>query len=860
MHVNLARFVVPRKTAGLGGVVRRATAAGVGRPGIERVLQQNPSRGVAATELRQLTRETGRAPIVPAPQPGLAERLATYKANKPAPAPTFLERMAAEAERAPTLTPRSKLPMAVLGGSAAGVGAGAAVAAGLPGAVADTASAVGAIPGKIFDGITSLQQAGAATPTVEPPAPTTLPTELQGNPIWKYLPHAGLAAAGGLGLYSMYQNAKRQEEQAKQVPLVNMLPKTAAEQAQFVADYPFVAGFLVACHDAGLSELQIREKIAIAARIDVDFAEEFHNAFVKEAIGLHDNMGPMVPKPPSVAPAPAATPAPKLNLGAMGAPKPPPVVATPPAAPRGVLGGIGPAVRGGVGALAGGIGSVGAALATPVAHAGEWVGALPEGSGDMVNNVQEQMHGLANAGAEQFLNNQTSSAFDDALVNHQEQARPLMGQANQEVMDRATNVSLTAAGNAPMAVGGGKAVGAITGLDTANQAVQPSPLNTANPNAPHDPVGVEQGIGGEMAAAEDATALSSQAPAGPQPGPGPAPTQTPPQQPMAPPPEGVPGTASQGQPGAQPLGAPAKPAAPPVGSPPQAWDDFAKAITDDPSTPVNEKLDAIKPFVEQVTGQSGLPPEEIAKFVQQAETQGLQPSQMQDAFKRYSEQLAASNPEAMQQPGFIEQAYDSFTKMDGGTQALLGLGLGLGVIGLMNSASGGNGLGSILMMLLGFGTAAFTGAQGGLFGQGAQGMAGSLSESIGGMFGGETPPQPGEGFQLDPVWQQQLDTPNSALNAAITEGLGTPQAKFMRGIPGVGGAIVKSRLITTLQQKGLEPQTAKAIAEAYLQKQQAPGAGQTSQIQPAQLDGYQSLRAGGNPNLPNSANFAAGLA
>lgn len=899
--LNRLRFGTTRGGGGLGGEVRRATEVGVGREGIERILRQNHDPAAASAALQSLVKDTGRAPLPTATAPPLGQRLQAFKATKPAPdphVPTFLDRMADEAAQSPAILPRSKAPQLALGGAAALTGGAAALSAGVPGQVSDAASAVAAIPGRVSQQLGELKTLGAGTPTPQPPQPS-LPTAAQGNPLWQYLPHAGLAAAGGLGLYALYQNEKKKEEQSRQPQLVNMLPKTAADQAAFVDAHPFVAGFLVACHDAGLDECQIAEKIAIACRIDVEFAEVFRDALVKEGAGpaYSTGTGPM----PAMGPAPSGLgrakpftmPKPTVPPGTTysasggnvtGVSRPTPQVspgmqAAQQGASPNYFTRLWNGAQGLIGSAAGGLGYLGGRALQGGAYVGEQLGAVEPGSSETIGRVADEMGGHAARGFEQFVTQKPvfNAGYADMQAGQRDLAavaspqNTVLGMSPKTVAD----VSTIAGGASDGALGAamGRRLGGRLGASAADVSVGaglPAVQNAIEQTRDVSPLSLTY----EQQQLLPATQLESQIDAKVD-----APNASPYEQHL----EATKSTqqlvnradrgnraqavreqmglTQQPTPAQQP--APEQTAAlqpPAANAPPQAWDEYAKAITDDPNTPINEKMDAIKPFVQQITVASGLPPEEVAKFVQQAETQGLQPSQMQEAFQTYAEQLAANNPEAMQQPGFIEQAFDSFSKMDGGTQALLGLGLGLGVIGLMNSARGGSGLSSVLMMLLGFGTSAFVGAQGGMFGPGAQDAVKGVGDTLGGMFGEteQTLPQPG----LRQAWKDQLNNPNSDLVRRLQEGTQGGMGRVLGWIPG-GDNIMRSQIAAKLQQElDITPQTAQAIASEYMQRQASPqpqanpGAGpapnQTSLVRPAALDPYQTVRFAGNPNLPTA--------
>jgi hypothetical protein len=338
-------------SGGLGGEIRRATEVGVGRGAIERILKQNPTAAAASAELQRLVKETGRVPLPAVPKPDLAGRLEALRQARPpveSPSPTWWagppswwDDMAAQAKSAPALPwvrppglpknvridipetfpdttnlkpyvlrpsgPPAGMLKAVAGAGALAAGGGAAI----KGLLGDTASAVGDTAGAVGSKIKSLVETGsslAAPPDVTPSSiHANAPTEGLAGTLWRNAPYLAAGGAGAIGLYAAYRQMQAEKQRKQQLPSLNLLPKTASDRRAFIDEFPLVAGFLVACHKAGLSELQFREKVAAVCRLNDDYALEFGAAFEKlgaDVFGLPDLTKPL--------PAAAAAPKPRM--------------------------------------------------------------------------------------------------------------------------------------------------------------------------------------------------------------------------------------------------------------------------------------------------------------------------------------------------------------------------------------------------------------------------------------------------------------------------------------------------------------------------------------------------------------------
>lgn len=355
---------------GLGGAVRRAAGKGAdvaklearvraGRlPSIDDLLTgafKKPRIGQDL--LRQVTKQdilqagnnaTRRIAPTPPPMP-LANRLEAFK----------LDRFA-KGERNPAILRKTVNPR--LGKIMAGLGLGSGVAAVGGSLLSDAAgglgSAVDAVKstvGGVADKLQGLASTGESLNQVPTPEPSSIHNSNFGGGIgetlWRNAPLLGALGAGGLGAYGLYRNYKKQQAK-KTLPTIDMMPKTAAERREFAEAHPLVAGFLIACSRAGLDELRIREKIAIACKLDEDIAEEFHTAFTKYAVGMY----PIAPQSASSDDAPSFS-----EMAAKLPPKP-------------------PAAAGAAGAVAGALDKGPTAPPTPAPLTPRPAGPMPDGS------------------------------------------------------------------------------------------------------------------------------------------------------------------------------------------------------------------------------------------------------------------------------------------------------------------------------------------------------------------------------------------------------------------------------------------------------------------------------------------------
>lgn len=110
--------------------------------------------------------------------------------------------------------------------------------------------------------------------------------------------------------------------------------------------------------------------------------------------------------------------------------------------------------------------------------------------------------------------------------------------------------------------------------------------------------------------------------------------------------------------------------------------------------------------------------------------------QAQDEFVQ--QQVQADPQKASTPQGFgeiVNNAMSTFQGMHPAMQAMVGIGLPVGLIGVMSGLFGGGGMGAGILGALGLGAGLVGGAAGGLFGQGASNMAGDAMYNMGSFLG-----------------------------------------------------------------------------------------------------------------------------
>jgi hypothetical protein len=202
---------------------------------------------------------------------------------------------------------------------------------------------------------------------------------------------------------------------------------------------------------------------------------------------------------------------------------------------------------------------------------------------------------------------------------------------------------------------------------------------------------------------------------------------------------GAPPTSAEGAPapGAPVAGAPGDPAA---ADEPFGMKQISELIASSP-----EKA---KQFFDQATEQVKGAGQQIKGAVQQAQQTGDVPPE-----------LAQQGQAALSAEGFSgERAMQAWDKMDLGQKLLLGGGLSLTAVGLVSAMTGQGGIMPWLMTLLGLGTAAFTAGKGGMLDQGSRDAATGISQAV---TGSGTP-------EIGPTQQK-------ALGMLLNSPVGTPE-------------------------------------------------------------------------------------
>lgn len=112
---------------------------------------------------------------------------------------------------------------------------------------------------------------------------------------------------------------------------------------------------------------------------------------------------------------------------------------------------------------------------------------------------------------------------------------------------------------------------------------------------------------------------------------------------------------------------------------------------------------------------------------------------LQQAQDEFVQQQVQADPQKAATPqGFgeiVNGAMSTFQNMHPAMQAMVGIGLPVGLIGIMSSMFGEGGMGMGILGALGLGAGVLGGAAGGLFGQGAQNMTADAAYQIGSFLG-----------------------------------------------------------------------------------------------------------------------------
>ncbi len=473
----------------------------------------------------------------------------------------------------------------------------------------------------------------------------------------------------------------------------------------------FVQGFLVKCAEAQLPYVQIMTVVQAAIRTHPVIAHEFAKCgMTKQAVGSTNGLGsllsgpsltgPAVPKPPTPPPVPAhpAAMAAKLQLPVK------PQMPIPEGPSTGFGKGLAQGVKNTTGAIYGGAkGGVAAGLGVVTSPA-----RLLGNTGTAFNN---SLWGNAAASGRDVLKafHPTESSqphgYNSTLVQQQQQQLQSSGDHLQSrILGAADGVGHTATN---LAAGGG----AVSGVKTLAQG-----LGSAVPRlAP-----VANAVAGTARAVEGVT-KSPIGPAG-------AVTGAEFAQPTV---NEVAGTDESGKPNL------------PV-SISGAVDKYVNGQTQQQSAITQS------PMYSQIEGLVQQDPEQAGKLAEQAKQQ-LSGALETPEGKAEAESAAKNgtlSPQGQQKAvtALTGEGYDwdhatkTVQNMNGWEQLGLWGGLGMGALGLLHAISGGGGVGSIIMALLGLGAAGFTAGKAGLLDQGSQDLTQGLSDTFMGGAGPEISP------------------------------------------------------------------------------------------------------------------------
>lgn len=161
----------------------------------------------------------------------------------------------------------------------------------------------------------------------------------------------------------------------------------------------------------------------------------------------------------------------------------------------------------------------------------------------------------------------------------------------------------------------------------------------------------------------------------------------------------------------------------------------------DSNIPVEQRKQFAEKFVTDHLTQNpelvqGFRDAQAGKNTPQAQAYQAKFKSAQDAY--IQQQVQADPQKAATPQGFgeiVNNAMSTFQNMPPAMQAMVGIGIPMGLIGVMSSLFGGGGMGMGIMGMLGLGAGVVGGAAGGMFGQGAQNMAADAAYQMGSFFG-----------------------------------------------------------------------------------------------------------------------------
>ncbi len=487
--------------------------------------------------------------------------------------------------------------------------------------------------------------------------------------------------------------------------------------ARFVVDAiraeqsEFVQGFLIKCAEAQLPPVQLLQAIVAAMNTHPHIAREFEKCgMLKQAIGSTNGLGsllsgpkpaaPALPKPP--VPSPIASPSRGSMLtGKLPAPATPPPVAPKPQMhiPEGPSVGFGSGLSQGVknvgGAIWGGAKGGTAASLGMITSPARLLGAGPRAFNDSLwQNARAGGQDVVKA----FNPYEATKpgSYNSALVQKQQQQLANSGEGMQSrLLGTADNIGYTATN---LAAGGGAGSGikmlaqgagkAIPGMSAVGGAISAGGRVANSPTAGLAVTGSElaQPSVDEVVGRDEFG--NSKLP-----------------------------VSASGAIGKF-IDSPAQRESAITANP--KYNEIAGLVEQDP-----EQASQLADQAKQQLAGSLETPEGQAEAAAAAKNGTLSPEGQQKA-------VAALTGEGYD----WEQASKTVQNMDGWEQLGLWGGLGMSALGLLHAMSGGGGIGSVIMSLLGLGVAGFTAGKAGLLDQGSQDLTQGLSDS---MMGGSSP-------------------------------------------------------------------------------------------------------------------------
>ncbi len=196
-------------------------------------------------------------------------------------------------------------------------------------------------------------------------------------------------------------------------------------------------------------------------------------------------------------------------------------------------------------------------------------------------------------------------------------------------------------------------------------------------------------------------------------------------------------TPGDANPGTEPTPAAAPAAAPPATGLDINGDGVVEGAPPAAATGQPEPIEQAKTQVQSAVQQAGVSPEVVGKSLQT----GVLPADVETKGKEsFVADMAKTDPTAGQDPSFMDQMLTRWNALSTPEKWIMGLGLGIGALGLINSVAGEGGAGSWLMSALGLAAVGGVAANQGMMGPEAQKFVGGIGSQVAGMMGLGGPP------------------------------------------------------------------------------------------------------------------------